>query len=319
MSLRQDLSPIDVCIIVVTFNSAGDLPDLVSSLRLAAADLSYRVVVVDNDSTDDTVAVAAGLGVNCVQAGENRGYSAGINVGRAEAAGAKVLLISNADVRFAEGSIRGLFEASTMWGAVCVPRMMDEKGELVTSLRREPTLRGQMGEALLGDHLAQRPPTWSIMLRDCTYYAVPQEVAWATGAVLVVPAECDRAVGPWSEEYFLYSEEVDFCRRVREAGFRVRYVADAIVYHSEGGSGRSPELVGLEAVNRIRYFRKWHGLPASYSFAVLVVIEKLLRSRVAAQRRAAQSVFRCLGGELARGQLPDGRAILARMGQEPRT
>lgn len=312
-SIIQPPSPTDLCIVVVTYNSAEDLPGFVASLHSASGGLSHRVVVVDNCSSDATVEIAEGLGLQCIRAGSNRGYAAGINMGRAEAMGAGALLFSNPDVRFAPDSIRILFEACTKAGTVCVPRILDERGDLVPSLRREPTLGGQMGEALFGDRLARRPRVFGIMIRDRGYYEVSHEVEWATGAVLMVPAECDQAVGPWSEAYFLYSEEVDFCRRVRAAGFGIKYIADAIVCHAEGGSGRSADLVGLEAVNRLRYFRQWHGLPASYSYAVLVVVEKVLRSRDAAQRRAAQSVIRCLGRELARGQLPDGSAVLERM------
>ena len=92
-------------------------------------------------------------------------------------------------------------------------------------------------------------------------------VDWATGAALLVDAELDRRVGGWDERFFLYSEEVDFMRRVRESGSQIWFEPGAVMRHRRGGSGASDMLEALMAVNRVRYQEKWHGgirtLPSS--------------------------------------------------------
>jgi GT2 family glycosyltransferase len=72
----------------------------------------------------------------------------------------------------------------------------------------------------------------------------------------MVRAGLADVVGPWDERFFLYSEETDYCRRIRDAGFRVRYDDTAVVAHRQGGSGSSPGLDALLNVNRVRYVAK---------------------------------------------------------------
>jgi GT2 family glycosyltransferase len=101
-----------------------------------------------------------------------------------------------------------------------------------------------------------------------------------------VSGECDARVGPWNERYFLYSEEVDYCARVRDAGFRVHYVPDASVVHEEGGSGRSCDTGALMAVNRVQYFASRHDPRAVHVFRALAVLHGLLRATQPVQRAA---------------------------------
>jgi hypothetical protein len=85
-------------------------------------------------------------------------------------------------------------------------------------------------------------------------------------------------VGKWDEEYFLYSEETDFLRRVRESGASVWFEPQARMVHSRGGSGSSPALNELMATNRIRYIRKHHPGGYAKAFQAAVVLSALLRT-----------------------------------------
>ena len=170
------------------------------------------------------------------------------------------MLVLNADIRLRPGSITRLLDALEESSVgIAVPALFDAAGDAAASLRREPSLLGALGDALFGGRWRARPGWSSEIVWDPEQYRHDHDVEWATGAAYLVSRRCDDQVGAWDETYFLYSEEVDYCVRARTAGFRIRYVAAAEVDHAEGGSGRSPELAGLLARNRVRYFSSRHG------------------------------------------------------------
>ena len=132
-----------VTVAVVTWNSADVLPGLVASLPVGAGDVPYRLVVVDNDSSDDTVAVAQRLcpDATVVQTGRNAGYAAGVNAAVAATPDAPAVLVLNPDVRLEPGCLPTLVAALDRPGTgIAVPRLVDGDGELIHSMRRHPTL-----------------------------------------------------------------------------------------------------------------------------------------------------------------------------------
>lgn len=272
---------IDCGIVVVTYNSARHIARLLDSIPAACGTLRTRCVIVDNDSQDETVAIVRSRSdAEVVGAGGNVGYSAGINVGRSVIGPCSSLLILNPDLVLEPDAIIDLYQAlSTPDVGIAVPMVRNDDDSLYLSLRHEPTLLGALGDALFGDRFAKRPSPLSETIRDEASYQRPRDVAWATGAVLLVSAECDAAVGDWdAARFFLYAEEIDYAARARRCGFRICYVPAARACHKAGGSGRSAELRALMAVNRIRYYEKYHGRLATALFRGVAVFHHLLRS-----------------------------------------
>ena len=288
---RSDL--VDCAVVVVTYNSARHLPTLLGSLPEAAGECSIRTIVVDNGSTDGTVELAeAAPGVTCVHPGANLGHAGGINAGRARAGDCRSVLVLNPDLRLEPGAIPRLMEALQGPGAgAAVARLVDDDGTTLWSQRRDPTLLRAVGDAVLGEQFRGRPPWSGETVDDPDAYRSIHAVDWATGATIMVSAECDRAVGDWDESFFMYSEEVDFALRVRRAGFRVLFVPDAVAAHAEGGSGRSPDLTALLAVNRVRLYRKYHGRVASAAYRIVVALHEASRFWSAPRRRSALAVL----------------------------
>jgi GT2 family glycosyltransferase len=290
---RGDRQAPDCGVVIVTYNSAGEIPELLHSLRVAGNELTNHVVVVDNASQDESVAVARALGATCIELGANRGYAAAINVGRRYVRGCRALLILNPDTRLEPSSLRRLLAAlADPSVGVAVPRLVDSHGATLRSLRREPSVARAFGDALLGDHWRGRPSWFSEVVWDREIYERSRDVDWATGAALAVSQDCNELLGPWNEEFFLYSEEVEFAARVRAAGLRIRYVPDAVVTHREGGSGRSDQLVALTAVNRVRYYRARHGRAPAAAFTAAVLLSEALRSAHSAHRASLRAVLR---------------------------
>ena len=285
-------SPVDCAVLIVTYNSAAYILDLLDSLPAAARGLTLRTVVVDNGSTDGTLALVRGRPeVRCIESGANLGYAGGINLARRYAGPCACVLVLNPDLVLEPGAIAEL--AATLRDpavGVAVPMILDWAGKLVPTLRREPSLSRAIGDAVLGHHLPRRPGRLSEMVRDERAYRYRHSVDWAGGAAAIISAACDAAVGPWDERFFLYSEEVDHAARVRAAGFRVEYVPMARVRHRAGGSGSSAALTALQAVNRIRYVSK-RGQGGGM-FRAAVVLHELLRASDPAHRFALRTVLR---------------------------
>jgi GT2 family glycosyltransferase len=283
-----------VGVVVVAFNSARQLPALIGSLPGAAPGIDLEVVVVDNASADDSVAVCASLGTTCVPTGVNGGYARAINLGTRHLPHCDALLICNPDLCWEPGAIARLWEGTRHSGGVAVPMLCDGSGAVARSQRRDPSIPGQFGEALLGGRWSTRPALLTEIVRDPGSYATAHAVDWATGAALLVPRACVEQVGPWDEDYFLFSEEVDYMVRCREAGFPIVFWPEAIAMHEEGGSGRSTSLLSLVGVNKLRFYGRRHGTLATALYGLGVVLQLLVRASDRAHRDAVGDVTRAL-------------------------
>jgi GT2 family glycosyltransferase/glycosyltransferase involved in cell wall biosynthesis len=285
-------------LVVVTYNSERLIPGFAASLTDGLAGLSqHRLVVVDNASSDGTLEQVRRLlpDAEVVETGRNAGYSAAINAG-ASCAPHGPLVVLNPDVRLLEGSVARLLEALDEPGVgVSAPLLLELDGTVAPSLRREPSASRAWSEALLGGRRASRMARGEVVT-DQAAYAVDHDVEWASGAVLAISEECRRVVGEWDESFFLYSEEVDWCRRAREAGFRVRFVCEARAEHAGGEYETNPHLWRILTGNRVRYFDRHHGRAARAAFQAGVLVGELLRSPLpgsgAAHRAGARAALR---------------------------
>ena len=280
-----------IAVIVVTFNSARVLRDCLHSLPDACAGLSWDLVVVDNASSDDSVRVVRteAPGATVVQTGANKGYAAGINAGVAACAGGvEAFLVLNPDVRLDAAAVTKLVEGLDRSGAgVAVPCIRDADGRLSLTMRREPTVRRALGEALLGGDRAGQVSWLGEVVTDRRCYDHDRWTDWASGAVMLVSRPCYDAVGPWDESYFLYSEETDFCLRARDLGFRTRFVVGSGGVHLGGESGTSAELWSLLTANRVRQFERRNRGIRTHAFHGAVVLNEPLRAPRSATHRAA--------------------------------
>jgi len=260
----------DVAVVVVSYNSAAVIGDLLDSVPAALDGLSGMVVVVDNGSSDDTVAIVRARGDCLVVEAENRGYAAGINRGVVEAPRTAAIAVLNPDLVLSAGALRVLVDALDQpETGIVAPRIVNPDGSLFQSLRHAPSVLNTVGLSFIGN------PRFSEYVTDPTQYSQPGIVDWALGAALVVSRECHERLGGWDETFFLYSEETDLCLRARDHGMLTRYEPGATVMHIGGGSGSSPRSHSMQIVNLVRLYRRRHGLPASAAYMVLVTVREL--------------------------------------------
>jgi len=271
-----------IAICVVTYNSADLIEDLVASLPSGAAGTDWTLVFADNASADDTVQRIERHAPDAilVQTGANLGYAGGVNAAVHAAGAQDAYLILNADVRLEEGCLSTLFAALGPRVGIAVPRLVDARGELIWSMRREPSLMRAWADALVGAERAGRVGSLGEVVTDPTRYAQPCATDWAEGSTQLVSADCWRACGEWDESFFLYSEETEFDLRARDHGYTTWYIPAAVARHLEGGSADSPRQWSLLVVNRVRLFALRHGRFATSLFWLATVTREAIRALV---------------------------------------
>lgn len=285
-----------IAIVIVTWNSAKVLPGLLGTVDASLGGLTGQTIVVDNDSADDSVAVAERFAPGCriVQTGRNAGYAAAINAGLAAAEPYDAALILNPDIRLDPGSVATMYARLADDGVgIVVPRLFHGDGTLAWSLRREPTLLRAFGEAVAGRRAGRHPRLGETVL-DESAYQQPTIVDWATGAVLLISAACLSTCGPWDESFFLYSEETEFALRARDRGFRTRLAPDARAVHLEGESKVSPRLWTILTVNRVRLYRRRHSRFPTALYWSVVLLREVSRAALGhpRSRRATAALLR---------------------------
>ena len=222
-----------------------------------------EVVVVDNASHDDSAAMLRENFPNAhiIANTENRGFTGGNNQGIAAATG-DFLLLLNPDTEIIDNALPHMvaYLQSQFDVGMVGPQLLNPDGSVQSSRRRFPTLPVLFLESTWLGKLAPRK-----LLRH--YYAqeqpddLVQDVDWITGAAMLTRRETVTQVGGMDEGFFMYSEELDWCRRIREAGWRIVYFPEARIIHHEGKS--SEQVVPARHIHfqssKVRYTRKYHG------------------------------------------------------------
>lgn len=289
-----------VNVVVVSYNSRNELRACVEPL--AAMD-DVQVTVVDNASADDSPAVVEDLPVNVIRLQENGGFARGCNTGwRADPA--PFVLFLNPDAAIDEPSLRKLSSVARedRVGAVA-PRLVDSEGGLEFSLRRFPRLRSTYAQALFVHRLAPNAPWTDEIIRKKESYERPSSPDWVSGACILVRRDALEEIGGLDEEFFMYSEDTDLCRRLRDAGYDIRFEPSAVCVHGGGRSAPRAELLPLLARSRVRYARKHYGPVQAFlqqgGVALGALTHMLFTARGAGSRagyrRALQAVVSPLG------------------------
>jgi N-acetylglucosaminyl-diphospho-decaprenol L-rhamnosyltransferase len=224
-------------VVIVNYESG---PALLRSAASWLAEGPSRVVVVDNGSSDGSVAgVQRALpAVEIVRPGRNLGYGAAANRGVA-ATHSPLIVVSNPDLEAHPGALGSLIAAldADPGCALAGPLIRTASGDRYPSARRFPSMVDAAGHALLGifapDNRFTRAYQRSGPDEETTGTAT---VDWVSGACFVVRRDAFEAIGGFDEAYFMYAEDVDLCWRLGRAGWRVAYATAAEVTHAQGVS-----------------------------------------------------------------------------------
>lgn len=274
----------DLSVIVVSWNVRDLLRRCLASLAGSRDKLAMQVIVVDSASADGSAEMVAAdfPWVDLIASPENVGFPAGNNLGLPMARGRFIFLL-NPDTEVVGDALSTLvafLEANHDVGAAG-PQLLNPDGSVQSSRRRFPTLATAFFESTWLQPLAPR----RLLSR---YYALDlpddatADVDWLTGAALMTRQEVVEQVGGLDEGYFMYSEELDWCHRIRDAGWRVVYLPAAQIVHHVGKS--SEQAVTARHINfqraKLRYYRKYHGNGAATLLRLFLLASYLVQIAV---------------------------------------
>jgi GT2 family glycosyltransferase len=292
--LQNESNSIEVSIVVVNWNTRELLLSCLRSLFQSPQGFSFEVIVSENGSCDGSEeAVRREFpAITVIQNGRDLGFGAGVNVGATRAKGRYIAVIPP-DGTIPKDTLKRMLEylISDRDVGVVGCRLVGPDGKTQLSCARFPT---PLRVISLFSRLDRILPIPSVQ----TYYdrfdwrrgrTVPwdhlqsREVDTVLGAVFMMPIDAFRLVGGFDERYFMYYEEVDLFKMVRQKGFRVYFMTDVFAVHY-GGEATKQEYAKMRFEQQrslLIYIRKWHGEPSSETIRWFLIVLALLRYGVA--------------------------------------
>jgi GT2 family glycosyltransferase len=229
-----------VDVIIVNHNTRVELLDCVRSLASAPPASLGRVIVVDNASTDDSVAAIAAdfPAVETIALPRNIGFAAANNVALRQVTAPLALLLNSDTILPSPQALDRLVERLEATGAIAAgPRLVDADGRPEVSFGRMLSPVAELAQAVRGRIARSRWSVASGYIRRLV--SQEREVDWVSGACLLVRREAAIAAGLLDERYFMYEEDVDFCAALRARGGRILFTPAAEIVHLRGRSRAS--------------------------------------------------------------------------------
>lgn len=253
-------------VIIVSYNTKEYLEKCIKSL-LKRDNSDKEILVIDNASSDGTPAFVrenfpdAKLILNK----ENLGFAKAVNQGIKESSG-KYILLLNPDTEILSDSIKNLINFTEKHPEVAAvgPKLLNSDLSLQTSAYFFPNLIWLLFHLSRVKHIfypnmLMRSLLSKISIHFWEYNQI-REIDWITGAAILIRREAIREVGFFDENFFMYFEEIDWCKRAKEKGWKIYFTPDAsIIHHLEKSSEKEGERTFLERYKSlIYYFRKHH-------------------------------------------------------------
>jgi N-acetylglucosaminyl-diphospho-decaprenol L-rhamnosyltransferase len=283
------VSAAEVAAILVNYNAGPMLRDALQSIADELAGRNWEAIVVDNASTDGSEAAVLSFAprARLIRNEQNVGFARGVNQGLAQTA-APLILIMNPDCRLMPGAFATL-KAGLERRDLCAivgPRVLDPDGSVQGSARGDPDiLTGLFGRTtLLRKILPDLPVSRrNVVSTDMLKHARPHMmVDWLSGACMLARRDALVKVNGFDERYFLYWEDADICRRLRSAGYHVRYVPGAVAVHQGGVSSNGVRAAAIRAFHDSAYlYYVTHVAPGGPRFGIPRRIRRRMKRTLA--------------------------------------
>ncbi|MEO8357323.1 MAG: glycosyltransferase family 2 protein [Chloroflexota bacterium] len=284
----------DLSIIIVNWNTSRLLQQCLNSIYSARICVAFEVIVVDNGSSDDSLSLIAEHfpAVIIIKNDRNLGFARANNQGISVGLGRYFMLL-NTDTIVLPGAVDALIQIADRHPELGVvgPKLLNMDNTIQKSWASFPSLLSE----LVGKNFRIRHP---VANSPHAY-----EVDWIMGACMLVRSATIEEVGKLDEDYFFYSEEIDWCFRIKKKNWKIWYISNAEIYHIGGGSANRARFIQLIRLyqGKLLYFQKYHGsfmttllrygLAAANTLGVIrrLIFFNWLNRQAAAQRIADQS------------------------------
>lgn len=262
----------DVSVIIVNWNSGSLLRDCILSIISSTSGVSYEIIVVDNCSTDESVALVEEMkqeSVRITKLSSNTGFARANNEGIRLSTG-EYLLFLNPDTIVHEGSIRDILNAHKKLSenqkvGILVPQLLNTDGSIQESVSRFPVISLQRLLPAASRH---------------TEYG-PREIDWARGACFLIKRSTGVELGFWDEDFYLYGEDLELCYRYRRKGYPTYYSPQIRVTHHYNQTAprrwNSLEILIRKEDGLRRFYKKYLGNRRFIVFELLTLVRLVLK------------------------------------------
>lgn len=270
MSYQLSAIRCDLSFIIVEYHAVADVRKFVDSLQETVSDLTYEVIVSSNSTypaEKQGPVVAAFPGVKWLFNKGNIGFAGAVNAGISNASGS-CMVITNADVLFRNGGLSSAYQYLKRHPDVGIlgPKIVDAEGNVQDCCRRFMTPK-RFAARFLKRVLFQQ----GVVLRTGFDYEKIQPVDWVVGGFMMVKNEAIQRVGLMDEKYFLYVEDMDWCKRFWNHGYKVVYFPELLVEYKISKKSTSPLVLKgflskysmYHIKSYLRFLRK-HGVAKSH-------------------------------------------------------
>lgn len=254
---RTFMKRVEASVIIVNYNTADEIEKcLTSAFSSQLSDHSLEVIVVDNNSSDNSIKVIERFAqVKLIQNKENLGFAKANNIGARLATG-DFLFFLNPDTQVKKDTISNLLEFSKKnLNAIVSPKILNPDGSIQGSCYNLPTILGAIKEYWLGKKGAYE--------KFAPVGVQPLKVEAIVGAAMFMPRKIFEKLGGFDERFFLYYEDLDFCRRAAKLKIPVYFLPQAKVIHFLGRAGGNVEHLKKSA-------KIYHG-KLKYSSLTLII------------------------------------------------
>lgn len=269
----------DLSIIIVNWNVKDILKKCLISIFEKSKEISFEVIVVDNDSKDGSPEMLLELkekwpNLRLILNDFNAGFAKANNQGAKNAEG-RYLLFMNPDMEFVDNSAGKLikFMGEKQDIGACTAGLFYPDGQRQNNIKRDPTFWSQFFILLKVHHFLTFLPVIKNYLAKDFDYQKEQEAEQIMGAFVFIRRELFNEIGGWDEDYWLWWEDVDLCKKIRKAQKTIYYTPITRVIHYEGKSfSQKPSLYKQKRFNKgmLIYFKKHHNF---FSYSGLLILQ----------------------------------------------
>lgn len=242
-------------IVIIEYHSIQEIQECVSHLK-AHIQLPYEIIISSNSCYDEQQRVQIGTAsehVRWIFNKQNEGFARGMNEGLKVAQG-KYLIIMNSDCTMQSplNTMIALMDKHPEVGAIA-PQISDFQGNIQDTARPYVTLPRyiiRQVKRIIGHKTS--------ILNNCMDYSKTQTVDWAIGAFLMVSREAYEATNGLDSSYFMYAEDLDWCTRIRQAGFEIVYFPETkVTYKGSRRARNNSKYAKIFISSHIKYWKKF--------------------------------------------------------------
>lgn len=255
----------EISVIIVTWNSSDEIVKCTDSVIAALRGFDSELVIIDNNSADNSFALVNNISfpkLKTVQNPDNMGYTKAINQGIKHSTGKYVLLL-NPDTILKDDSIRIMhefLEANPAYGA-CAPLMKNPDGTMQYSVRNFPTYWRMFCEFSLLAYIFPKTKLFGSWKAKYMDYSLGQDVEQPMAAAFMIRGELLAEIDNMDERFSMFFNDVDLCKKVYDAGFKIRLLPASVVIHEHGASIKKVRANMIKVWNDdcAKYFEKHFG------------------------------------------------------------